>query len=78
LAPVELRFAREKLAEARRGMEMKQYDVAIYLVEQAEINAELAIEQSRAAQSRRRVNELSRANEILREELEATYGVSFQ
>lgn len=78
LAPVELRFAREKLASARLGMERKQYDVALYLVEESEINSELAIEQSRAAQSRRKVNELQRANEILREELEATYGESFQ
>lgn len=78
LAPVELRFAREKLQSARRGMDQKQYEVALYLVEESEINSELAIEQSRAAQSRRKVNELQRANEILREELEATYGESFQ
>jgi len=77
LAPVELRFAREKLESARRGMAQKQYEVALYLVEESEINSELAIEQSRAAQSRRKVNELQRANEILREELEATYGESF-
>ncbi|MBT8061823.1 MAG: DUF4398 domain-containing protein [Xanthomonadales bacterium] len=77
LAPVELRFAREKLESARRGLEQKQYEVALYLIEESEINSELAIEQSRAAQSRRKVNELRRANEILREELEATYGESF-
>jgi len=73
-APVELRFAREKLDEARRGVEQRKYEVALYLVEESEINSELAIEQSRAAQSRRKVNELRRANEMLREELRATYG----
>jgi hypothetical protein len=77
LAPVELRFAREKLASAHQGMEQKKYDIALYLVEESEINSELAIEQLRAAQSRRKVNELRRANELLQEELQATYGDSF-
>ena len=58
-SPVELRFAREKLAEARKGMEHKQYDKAIYLIEQSEINSELAIEKSRAAIIRGKVSELS-------------------
>ncbi|NND45617.1 MAG: DUF4398 domain-containing protein [Xanthomonadales bacterium] len=78
LAPTELRTAREKLAEARRGLEQGKYEIALYLVEESEINSELAIEQSRAAKSRRRVNELQRANEVLREEMEATYGEDFQ
>lgn len=78
LAPVELRFAHEKLEFARLGMEQKKYDVALYLVEESEINSELAIEQSRTATSRRKVNELSRANELLREELESTYGEEFE
>ena len=33
-SPVELRFAREKLAEAHKGMEFKQYDKSVYLIEQ--------------------------------------------
>jgi len=78
LAPTELRFARAKLAEARRGMEQRDYDVALYLVEESEINAELAIEQSRAVQSRRRVHELQRTNEMLREQMEAEYGEAFE
>ena len=32
LAPVELRFAREKLASARRGMDSGQYDIALWLI----------------------------------------------
>ncbi len=78
LAPVELRFAREKLDFARLGEEKRKYDVSLYLVEESEINAELAIEKSRTAQLRRKVNELRRANEVLREELEANYGESFE
>jgi hypothetical protein len=78
LAPVELRFAREKLDSARLGMEQKKYDIALFLVEESEINSELAIEKSRAAKARRKVNEQRRANEMLRDELEATYGEDFK
>ena len=38
-APVEMRFAREKYASAQKGMEKQKYEVAIYLMEEAEINA---------------------------------------
>ena len=77
-SPVELRFAREKLAEAHKGMEYKQYDKVIYLIEQSEINSELAIEKCKAAEVRARVTELARENEILREDYRATYGEDFQ
>lgn len=77
-SPVELRFAREKLAEAREGMEQKKYDKAIYLIEQSEINSELAIEKSRAAVMRGKVTELARENEILREDFEMTFGEDFK
>lgn len=77
-SPVELRFAREKLAEAHKGMDYKQYDKSIYLIEQSEINSELAIEKSRAAIIRAKVAELARENEILREDFETTYGEDFK
>jgi len=77
-SPVELRFAREKLAEAHKGMEHKQYDKSIYLIEQSEINSELAIEKSRAAIARGKVTELARENEILREDFESTFGAEFK
>jgi len=73
-APVELRFAREKLQEAHKGIEYKQYEKAWYLIEQAEINAELALEKSRSAVIRSQVTELARKNEILREEFANNYG----
>jgi len=73
-SPVELRFAREKLAEANEGMEYRQYDKATYLIEQSEINSELAIEKSRTAITRGRVAEIARANEILKEDFRATFG----
>lgn len=77
-SPVELRFAREKLAEARKGMEVKQYDKSIYLIEQSEINSELAIEKSRTAETRAKVSEQTRENEILREDFKSTFGEDFE
>jgi len=77
-SPVELRFAREKLAEANYGMEQKSYEKAIYLIEQSEINSELAIEKSRTAIVRGRVAELGRENEILLEDFESTFGEAFK
>jgi hypothetical protein len=77
-SPVELRFAREKLAEARKGMEVKQYDKSIYLIEQSEINSELAIEKSRTAVIRAKVSEQASENEILREDFESTFGEVFE
>lgn len=78
LAPVELRFARDKLVSARRGMDNSQFDVALWLIEESEINSELAIEKSRAALARRKANELRRSNEILLEELRSNYGEDFE
>ena len=77
-SPVELRFAREKIQEAQKGMEYKQYDKAIYLIEQSEINSLLAIEKSKAAIIRGRVSELARENEILHEDFESTFGGEFE
>jgi hypothetical protein len=77
-APVELRFAREKLAEAHKGMEYKQYDKVIYLIEQSEINSELALEKTRAAIMRGQVTDLARENEILQEDIESTFGKDFK
>ena len=79
-SPVELRFAREKLAEARKGMEERynQTEKSIYLIEQSEINSELAIEKSKAAEARAKVTDLARQNAVLREDFEATYGEGLQ
>ena len=77
-APVEMRFAREKLESAKKGMEKEKHVVAVYLVEESEINAELAIEKSRTAKSRRRVNELRKSNEELEARMHATFGDEFK
>lgn len=77
-SPVELRFAREKLDEARKGIEFRQYDKAIVLIEQSEINSELAIEKAKTAGVRARVAEATRQNQVLQEDFEATYGEGFE
>lgn len=77
-APVEMRFAREKYASAQKGMEKQKYEVAVFLMEEAEINAELAIEKSRTAKARRRVNEQRKVNQELDEKLRATFGDEFK
>jgi len=75
---VELRFAREKLAQAHSDMDRKHYDKALYLIDQSEINSELAIEKTRTAIVRGKVTELVRKNEILQEDIEATFGEDFK
>jgi len=77
-APVEMRFAREKLDSAKLGLEKQKYEVIVYLVEESEINSELAIEKSRTAKSRRSANELRKSNEELEESLRATFGEDFK
>jgi hypothetical protein len=77
-APVEIRRAREKLSLAQRAMEERSYKFATYRAEESEINAVMAIEQSRTALVRRQVNELRRSNELLLEELQNEFGEEFQ
>lgn len=77
-SPVELRFARQKLDEARTAMEEKDYAKVTNLVEQSEINSELAIEKSKTAVIRAKVTDLARQNEMLLEDFEATYGEGVQ
>jgi len=77
-SPVELRFAREKLAQAHSDMDRKHYDKALYLIDQSEVNSELAIEKTKAAIIRGKVTELARQNEILREDIESTFGEGFE
>lgn len=77
-APTEMRFAREKLASAKTSIEKQKFEVTIYLIEESEINSELAIEKSRAAKARREVNELRKSNELLEARLRETFGDEFE
>lgn len=77
-APVELRFARQKMADAQTAMAEKKYANVTNLLEQSEINSELAIEKTKTAQLRAKVTDLARQNEILKEDFDATYGEGVQ
>jgi hypothetical protein len=59
-------------------MEVRDFDTATLLIEQSEINAELALARTRAALQRQKVNDLQSANEILLEQLRQTFGEDFQ
>jgi len=77
LSPTELRFAQDSLESARAAMAQNDYQDALMRIDEAEINATLAIEKSRASRERRKVNELQRSNELLREQLIQSYGEEF-
>jgi len=77
-APTEMRFAKEKLESAKLGLEKKKYEVALYLLEESEINSELAMEKARTAKIRRQVNELRKSNEELLADLRSTFGDDFK
>ena len=59
-------------------MESREYDVSAYLIEQAEINAELAVAKTQAAKQRQRVSDLQKTVDALEADLRETYGEAFQ
>ena len=58
-------------------MEVKQFEVSTYLIEQAEINAELAIARSQVAKERERVSEQEIKYSQLLERMQQAYGEDF-
>ena len=68
-APVELRFAEEKLARAQALLQDKDYDEAAKLAGEAEVDAEFAIAKSRQARARLAVEAKAAENEQLRRDV---------
>ena len=68
-APVELRFAEEKLARARAAVDDKDYAQAMRWTDQAEVDAEFAIARSRQARARLAVEAKAAENDQLRRDL---------
>lgn len=68
-APVELGFARDKLAAAQAASEAREHARARVSAAQALVDAELALAKSRAAQARAEVQRRSAENTALRREL---------
>lgn len=68
-APLELRYAREKLAEARTAMTSRDYDLAQRLAAESQVNSELAVAKTAAAQAREASRVKAEENRRLRDEL---------
>lgn len=69
-APLELKFARQKYAEAQAAVNREEYDQARRLASEALVNAELAEAKADAAQARAAAQEVRRAVSTLRDELQ--------
>jgi hypothetical protein len=68
-APVELQFARDKLAKAQALIDEKDFAPAMRLIAESRADADLAMVRARAARLRAEVTLKTRANEALRAEL---------
>ena len=68
-APMDLDFARDKLAKARAAQEKRDYKEAQRWAEQAAVDAQLATVKSRAAKARAAIEKARASNAKLREEL---------
>lgn len=64
-APLELKWAREKLAEARSAADARDFDAARLLAEQSTINSELATAKTTAAKARDQARQARESNEAL-------------
>jgi Domain of unknown function (DUF4398) len=70
-APLQLRQAEDKLAEARAAArDDDEYGTARRLAEQAEVDAQLALAESEEAQAKENFDELSRTVRALEEEIQ--------
>lgn len=68
-APVELQFARDKLARAQALIDERDFAPAMRLIAESRADADLAAMRASAARLRAEVTQKTRANEALRSEL---------
>ncbi|MEE4638413.1 MAG: DUF4398 domain-containing protein [Wenzhouxiangella sp.] len=73
-APLELRFARERLEAARFQLDNNQAAAAGRLADEAEIEAQLALARTRAAQARAELAQRQRELESLQADLIEAFG----
>lgn len=69
-APLELRFAEERLDQAQRAMDERDYGDATNLAAESAVNSELATIKARLGKRREAVEELKRQNAELARSLE--------
>jgi len=73
-APLELRFANERLAAAQQALNNEREDDARRLAEQAELEAQLALARTRAALARAELQQKQRDLEQIRNDLTEVFG----
>jgi hypothetical protein len=69
-APVQFKSASDKLTAAERAMADKNYELALRLAEQAEVDAKLAAEMARSAKAQRAADALQDDIRVLRQEID--------
>ena len=69
-APVQYKSATDKLTAAERAMADEDYELALKLAEQAEVDAKLAAEMARSAKAQRAADALQEDIRVLRQEID--------
>lgn len=69
-APVQLKSAMDKMESANRAMNEKKHVLARQLSEQAQVDAQLALEMTRAAKAQKAADALQEDNRVLRQEID--------
>ncbi|MEO8153690.1 MAG: DUF4398 domain-containing protein [Rhizobacter sp.] len=70
LAPTEMRMAREKLDRANAAVVAKNYDSALALAQEAQVDARLAEAKSQSIKANKAASTVNEDNRVLREELD--------
>ncbi len=70
LAPAEMKIARDKLERANAAMSAKDYDSALLLAQQAQVDAQVAQAKAQATKARKAAETVRDGNRALSEELE--------
>lgn len=68
-AAVEMRSAQDKMDRANRAMAKEDYDVALTLAQQAQVDARLAEKKAQAGKAQKAAAVMQDDNRVLREEL---------
>ena len=69
-APLPLKSAIEKMESAEKAMAAKDYELALQLSKQAEVDAKLASNTARTEKAQKAARELQKDNRVLRQEIE--------
>jgi hypothetical protein len=69
-APLQIKSATEKMAVAESAMKDKKYELARQQAEQAQIDAQLALDITRTAKAQKAAKALQEDNRVLRQEID--------